>query len=67
MNVNSKSLSTIESLLFQYNSYPIKAQKKAMYNTLDLCRWTYNETLALRKNAWETEQKNIGYTTNLRK
>lgn len=38
-----------------------------MCNTLDLCRWTYDETLALRKNAWETEQKNIGYTTNLRK
>ena len=32
-----------------------------MNNTLELCRWTYNETLALRKNAWESEQKNIGY------
>ncbi len=32
-----------------------------MNNILELCRWTYNETLALRKNTWELEQKNIGY------
>ncbi|HWQ50081.1 MAG TPA: helix-turn-helix domain-containing protein [Methanosarcina sp.] len=23
-----------------------------MNKTLELCRWTYNETLSLRKNAW---------------
>ena len=28
---------------------------------MELCRWVYNETLALRKNAWEHEQKKIGY------
>ena len=30
-----------------------------MKRTLNLCRWVYNETLALRKNAWENEQKPI--------
>jgi putative transposase len=47
--------------VFRYRIYPTKAQKKFINNTLELCRWTYNETLALRKNAWESEQKNIGY------
>lgn len=30
-----------------------------MEKTLDLCRWTYNQTLAYRKNAWENEGKSI--------
>ena len=30
-----------------------------MGQTLDVCRWVYNETLALRKNAWEQEQKSV--------
>lgn len=47
--------------VFRYQIYPTKAQKTVMNNTLELCRWTYNETLALRKNAWESQQKNIGY------
>lgn len=47
--------------VFRYRFYPTKAQKKKLSETLELCRWTYNETLALRKNAWESEQKNINY------
>jgi putative transposase len=47
--------------VFHYRLYPTKAQKKNLNQTLELCRWTYNETLALRKNAWENEQKNIDY------
>jgi putative transposase len=47
--------------VLRYRIYPTKAQKTTMNNTLELCRWTYNETLALRKNAWESEQKNISY------
>ena len=36
-----------------------------MGRTLDLCRWVYNQTLALRKNAWENESKSISkYETN---
>ncbi|WP_255335452.1 helix-turn-helix domain-containing protein, partial [Methanosarcina sp. KYL-1] len=45
--------------MLRYRIYPAKAQKTIMTNTLELCRWTYNKTLALRKNAWESEQKNI--------
>jgi putative transposase len=42
---------------FRYRIYPTKAQITKLNETLELCRWVYNETLAFRKNAWETEQK----------
>jgi putative transposase len=45
----------------RYRIYPTKSQVTKLNNTLELCRWVYNETLALRKNAWETEQKRISY------
>jgi putative transposase len=32
-----------------------------MVDTLELCRWTYNETLAIRKNAYEKEGKSVSY------
>jgi len=32
-----------------------------MEQTLEICRWIYNETLAMRKNAREQEQKHISY------
>ena len=32
-----------------------------MVDTLELCRWTYNETLAIRKNAYEQEGKSVSY------
>jgi len=46
---------------FRYRIYPTKAQETKLNETLELCRWIYNETLSLRKNAWETEQKRISY------
>ncbi|MCX6679758.1 MAG: helix-turn-helix domain-containing protein [Methanothrix sp.] len=39
--------------LFRYRLKPTKSQVAILNSQLDLCRWTYNETLALRKNAWE--------------
>ncbi|HWR26055.1 MAG TPA: transposase, partial [Methanosarcina sp.] len=45
----------------RYRIYPTKSQVTKLNKTLELCRWVYNETLALRKNAWETEQKRISY------
>jgi putative transposase len=32
-----------------------------MVETLELCRQTYNETLAVRKNAYEQEGKSVSY------
>jgi putative transposase len=45
----------------RYRIYPTKSQITKLNKTLELCRWVYNEILALRKNAWESEQKKIGY------
>jgi putative transposase len=47
--------------VLRYRLLPTKAQKRVLKDTLELCRWTYNETLATRKNAWENEQKNVSY------
>jgi len=50
---------------YKYRIYPTKSQRTMMERTLDLCRWTYNQTLAYRKNAWEKEGKSISkYETN---
>ncbi len=32
-----------------------------MFDTLELCRWTYNETLTIRKNAYEQDGKSVSY------
>lgn len=46
-------------LTYQYRLLPTKAQQTKLNQTLELCRWVYNESLATRKNAWEQEQKSI--------
>jgi len=40
---------------FQYRLYPTKSQLRKLEETLESCRWVYNETLALRKNNWEED------------
>ena len=47
--------------VFQYRLKPTKHQVAILNRQLDLCRWVYNQTLALRKNAWDDEQKSISY------
>ena len=50
---------------FKYRIYPTKAQRSKMEQTLELCRWTYNETLAYRKNLYDSEGKSSSkYFTN---
>jgi putative transposase len=44
---------------YKFRLYPTKSQKAVMERTLDLCRWTYNQTLAYRKDSWEKEGKSI--------
>jgi putative transposase len=43
---------------YKFRIFPSKEQVRVLNETLDLCRWTYNQTLAYRKNLWETEKKN---------
>jgi putative transposase len=44
---------------YKFRLNPTKHQRTLLNNTLELCRWVYNETLATRKNAWEQEQKSL--------
>jgi len=47
--------------VLRYRIYPTKSQRSKMANTLELCRWAYNETLAIRKNIYEQEGKSVSY------
>lgn len=50
---------------FKYRLQPSKSQRTRFMQTLELCRWVYNETLATRKNTWEQERKTLSlYDTN---
>jgi len=42
---------------FKYRLYPTKSQRSKMNRTLELCRWTYNQTLAYRKDAYRKEDR----------
>lgn len=50
---------------YRYRIYPTKSQVALLEQTLEICRWVYNDTLALRKGAWEQEQRSISlFETN---
>ena len=44
-----------------YRLYPTKKQVTCLKHTLEICRWVYNNALAIRKNAWEIENQNVSY------
>lgn len=45
---------------FRYRLYPSKAQRKRLDSTIETCRRFYNDCLAERKEAYETEHRNVG-------
>lgn len=47
--------------VFRYRLKPTKAQVTELNKQLELCRWVYNETLAMRKNAFEQDGKSVSY------
>ena len=50
---------------FKYRLQPSKGQRTKLIQTLEICRWVYNETLATRKKIWEEERKALSlYDTN---
>ncbi len=52
-------------LSYKYRLNPTHHQHTLLYWTLELCRWVYNETLAIRKHTWEDQQKSLSlYDTN---
>jgi len=44
---------------YKYRLYPTAKQKKALQLSLDACRWVYNKTLEVRKEAWEQRKESI--------
>ena len=44
---------------FKYRLYPTESQRSKMNRTLELCRWTYNQTLAYRKDAYGKEGRSV--------
>lgn len=52
---------------FKYRLYPSKTQKRLMEATLETCRRFYNDCLAERKDAWETEKRSVRKFEQLRK
>jgi putative transposase len=46
---------------YKYRLYPSKAQRRVLDETLETCRRVYNNTLAYRKEVYETEARSAGY------
>ena len=44
---------------YKYRIYPNKAQATLIQKTFGCCRFVYNQTLAYRKNQYETEKKSM--------
>ena len=44
---------------FQYRLAPTKKQTKTLQSSLDACRWVYNKTLEIRKQAWKEKQESL--------
>lgn len=52
-------------LTYKYRLFPTSAQRTSLEKVLELCRWVYNDTLAVRKNTYEQTGKTLSlYDTN---
>jgi putative transposase len=50
---------------FKYRLFPTAAQRAALEAQLDRCRWVYNHTLEVRREAWGERQESLSrYDTN---
>ena len=52
---------------FAYRLYPTKPQKRLLEATVETCRRFYNDCLAERKDAYESEQRTVSKYEQLRK
>ena len=50
---------------FKYRLCPTKSQRTQLQHMLDTCRWTYNKTLEVRRDAWQEHGVSLSlYDTN---
>ena len=47
--------------VFRYRLKPTKAQIAKLNEQLELCRWVYNKTLAIRRDAFKQEGRSVSY------
>lgn len=45
--------------VYQYRLYPTRKQETTLKDTLEYCRYIYNETLAIRRNEWKENNKSL--------
>lgn len=45
--------------MFKFRLYPTQSQRGALQTTLEACRWTYNKTLEVRRDAWQEKQETL--------
>jgi putative transposase len=46
---------------YKYRIYPTKAQETLLNQQLEICRWVYNKTLGVRKDAYEQRKEALSY------
>jgi putative transposase len=52
-------------ITYKYRLNPTPAQRTGLQNILDACRWVYNKTLEVRRDAWQERQESLSrYDTN---
>jgi putative transposase len=52
-------------ITYKYRLRPTPAQRTALQGILDGCRWVYNKTLEVRRDAWQERQESLSrYDTN---
>ncbi|MCZ7573171.1 MAG: transposase [Ardenticatenaceae bacterium] len=44
---------------FKYRLYPTPGQTRLLVQTLEECRWLYNQTLAYRRDAWKDRHESV--------
>ena len=54
-------------ICYQYRLYPTPSQEKGLLSTLETCRRFYNDCLAERKDAYETEKRTVTKVEQLRR
>lgn len=44
---------------FKFKLFPSSSQRRKLQASLDACRWVYNKSLEVRKNAWENDRSSV--------
>jgi putative transposase len=50
-------MSDLRTSAYQYRLHLTKGQQRLLEQQLEECRWVYNQTLAMRRDAWEQRQE----------